>query len=124
MRHHGRFPPRGPRGHGDRRGRGDRPPASQPPGFPPPELSSFGAASAAYPDVEPPGFGRLFCCGSVLAGRVAGPLSRSREGQGEGCELSGETCPLTPTLARTGEAARHGLHELGMSISARARDEA
>jgi hypothetical protein len=27
-------------------------------------------------------------------------------GTGEGCDLSGEICPLTPTLSRTGEGAR------------------
>ncbi|AYO82919.1 hypothetical protein EBB05_12020 [Methylobacterium brachiatum] len=33
----------------------------------------------------------------------AGPLSRAGEGQGEGCDVSGKTWSLTPTLSRTGE---------------------
>ncbi|TXM68106.1 hypothetical protein FV229_08645 [Methylobacterium sp. WL120] len=39
------------------------------------------------------------------SGPIAGPLSRSEEGQGEGRSLSGEVAPLTPTLSRTGEGA-------------------
>ncbi|QEE37823.1 MAG: hypothetical protein EOO66_21410 [Methylobacterium sp.] len=50
---------------------------------------------------------------------MAGPLSRagevcSRREPSEGCARSGETCPLTPTLFRTGEGARDGLHEQGL----------
>ncbi|TXN43198.1 hypothetical protein FV233_19545 [Methylobacterium sp. WL7] len=33
----------------------------------------------------------------------AGSLSRVGEGQGEGCDLSGQTGSLTPALSRTGE---------------------
>ncbi|MEE7489078.1 hypothetical protein MOTC310_00700 [Methylobacterium oryzae] len=40
------------------------------------------------------------------AGCGAGPLSRTGEGQGEGCDLSGQFSTLTPTLSRTGEGAR------------------
>ncbi|TXN74928.1 hypothetical protein FV228_04925 [Methylobacterium sp. WL18] len=43
--------------------------------------------------------------------RGVGPLSRAGEGQGEGCDLSGSTLSLTPTLSRTGEGARRGLHK-------------
>ncbi|WP_336485713.1 cisplatin damage response ATP-dependent DNA ligase [Methylobacterium nigriterrae] len=46
------------------------------------------------------------------AGSGAGHLSRTGEvesagrGPGEGCSISGEVAPLTPTLSRTGEGAR------------------
>ncbi|TXN46006.1 hypothetical protein FV233_09415 [Methylobacterium sp. WL7] len=39
----------------------------------------------------------------------AGPLSRVGEGQGEGCDFSGEPWSLTPTLSRTGEGVHRGL---------------
>ncbi|RUP20950.1 MAG: hypothetical protein EKK44_11870 [Methylobacterium sp.] len=42
----------------------------------------------------------------TASGPIAGPLSRAGEGQGEGCDLSGLTGPLTPTRSRTGEGAR------------------
>ncbi|TXN34364.1 hypothetical protein FV233_29805, partial [Methylobacterium sp. WL7] len=45
------------------------------------------------------------------SGRSAGPLSRAGEGQGEGCDLSGKTWPLTPALSRTGEGARRDLQK-------------
>ncbi|TXN42397.1 hypothetical protein FV233_22865 [Methylobacterium sp. WL7] len=45
---------------------------------------------------------------SPIPGCGAGPLSRAGEGQGEGCDLSGKTWSLTPTLSRTGEGARRG----------------
>ena len=34
------------------------------------------------------------------------PLSRAGEGWGEGYALSGQTCPLTLSLSRTGEGTR------------------
>ncbi|TXN44286.1 hypothetical protein FV233_15335 [Methylobacterium sp. WL7] len=40
-----------------------------------------------------------------------GPFSRAGEGQGEGCDISGKTWPLTPTLSRSGEGARRALQE-------------
>ncbi|AYO81751.1 hypothetical protein EBB05_05340 [Methylobacterium brachiatum] len=43
---------------------------------------------------------------ACASGWSAGPLSRAGEGQGEGCDLSGKTCSLTPTLSRTGEGVR------------------
>ncbi|TXN46686.1 hypothetical protein FV228_18425 [Methylobacterium sp. WL18] len=49
--------------------------------------------------------------GNAVAGSGAGPLSRAGEGEGEGCDLSGETCPLAPTLSRTGEGARRGFRK-------------
>ncbi|WP_246690104.1 phage portal protein [Methylobacterium sp. WL7] len=48
---------------------------------------------------------------SPIPGCGAVPLSRAGEGQGEGCALSGKTCPLTPTLSRTGEGARGGFRK-------------
>ncbi|MEE7439489.1 hypothetical protein MOR12E_10090 [Methylobacterium oryzae] len=47
----------------------------------------------------------------AAAGWNAGPLSRAGEGQGEGCDFSGRTGPLTPTLSRTGEGARRASQE-------------
>ncbi|AYO83347.1 hypothetical protein EBB05_14470 [Methylobacterium brachiatum] len=41
----------------------------------------------------------------------ADPLSRAGEGQGEGCDLSGKTGSLTPTLSRSGEGARRSLQQ-------------
>ncbi|TXN43900.1 hypothetical protein FV233_16675 [Methylobacterium sp. WL7] len=49
--------------------------------------------------------------GPAAGGGGAGPLSRTGEGQGEGCDLSGKPRSLTPTLSRTGEGARRGVQE-------------
>ncbi|TXN38725.1 hypothetical protein FV233_28860, partial [Methylobacterium sp. WL7] len=44
-------------------------------------------------------------------GGGAGPLSRTGEGQGEGCDISGKPWSLTPTLSRTGEGDRRSLQQ-------------